>query len=195
MSKKNEKIWDFASHRIKYGKKKTPAKAGAKRSSTSAIPEWCTTSTIAKLIGKSDRWVQELVKSGVLSTEIPPEGGTRKYKTAETMQAYIEYVKEKAQGDKSAANAEELKLEKLCAEVNLKESQGRLYKLKTEVEEGNFVRAESAQKAVSDYMSVFRKFVLAIGYNLLVQQKSVSIMLVFGFWDVSKSKGILLTHF
>ena len=53
------------------------------------VPEWASTSVIAQLLGKTVRRVQQLTQEGVLETEIPPGGGTRKYRTCETIQRYV----------------------------------------------------------------------------------------------------------
>ena len=49
------------------------------------VPEWASTTAIAQLIGRSTRRVQQLTQDGVLSTEVPPGGGARRYRTAQTI--------------------------------------------------------------------------------------------------------------
>ena len=93
------------------------------------VPEWASTSVIAQLLGKTVRRVQQQTQEGVLETEIPPGGGTRKYRTCETIQRYVSYVEEKAHETGENSRATELTLKKLEAEVELKESQGQLHRL------------------------------------------------------------------
>ncbi len=114
---------------------KKPAKKAAKTEKpavlTGAVPEWSNTTAIAKILGKTVRRIQQLTQEGVLETEVPPNGGARKYRTCETVQRYIAHVEQKAQETGENGRTAELNLKKLEAEVELKESQGQLHRLKT----------------------------------------------------------------
>ena len=110
------------------------------------VPEWASTSVIAQLLGKTVRRVQQLTQEGVLETELPPGGGTRKYRTCETIQRYVSYVEEKAHETGENSRATELTLKKLEAEVELKESQGQLHRLKTAIAEGRYLPAEQVTR-------------------------------------------------
>ena len=100
------------------------------------VPEWASTTAIAQLIGRSTRRVQQLTQDGVLSTEVPPGGGARRYRTARTIQDYMAWQEQKVRDELSGSTLEELTIKKLQAEVELKESQGALHKLKTAIAEG-----------------------------------------------------------
>ena len=65
------------------------------------VPAWASTTAIAQLIGRSTRRVQQLTQDGVLSTEVPPGGGARRYRTARTIQDYMAYQEQKAREDLS----------------------------------------------------------------------------------------------
>lgn len=138
----------------KTGKEKTPV--------LTAVPEWASTTAIAQLLGKSVRRVQQLTQDGILFTEQPPGGGTRRYRTAETVQRYAAYLEEKAREEISGDTLEELTLKKLQAEVELKESQGALHKLKTAIAEGKYIKAEEATRDLADFMAMFKKFAMNI---------------------------------
>ena len=70
---------------------------------------------------------------------------------------------EKRTAEKLAGTtAEELNQRKLEAEVELKESQGKLHKLKAEIAEGKYVEVEQAEKDLEAYLDVFRRFLLAV---------------------------------
>lgn len=60
----------------------------------------------------------------------------------------------------SGAEAEELSLKKLRAEVALKESQGQLHKLKTAIAEGKYVDTENAGRDLAEFLRSFRQFAL-----------------------------------
>ena len=145
----------------------TTKKTAPKRSTTPAVltgtvPEWANSTAIAQLLGKTTRRIQQLTQDGVLETEVPPGGGARKYKTCETIQRYIAHIEQKAQETAAASSTAELNLRKLEAEVELKESQGQLHKLKTAIAEGKYIKAEEATRDLADFMAMFKKFAMNI---------------------------------
>ena len=129
---------------------------------TGTVPEYANATAIAQLIGKTVRRVQQLTQEGVLETEVPPGGGTRKYKTRETIQRYISHVEKKARESGESDRATELSLKKLQAEVELKESQGQLHRIKTAIAEGKYIPAEQATEELTEFMGVFKKFAMNI---------------------------------
>ena len=146
------------------GKAKTGAasKAAKAPAALNTVPEWASTTAVAKLLGKTTRRIQQLTQDGVLETEVPPGGGARKYKTCETIQRYIAHIEQKAQETAAASSTAELNLRKLEAEVELKESQGQLHKLKTAIAEGKYIKAEEATRDLADFMAMFKKFAMNI---------------------------------
>ena len=122
------------------------------------VPAWASTTAIAQLIGRSTRRVQQLTQDGVLSTEVPPGGGARRYRTARTLQDYMAWQEQKAREDLSGSTLEELTIKKLQAEVELKESQGALHKLKTAIAEGKYLPAEQVQGDPSDFLRRLKQF-------------------------------------
>ena len=115
-----------------------------------------------QLLGKTVRRVQQLTQEGVLETEIPPGGGARKYRTCATVQRYVAYVEAKAQETGENSRAAELTLKKLEAEVELKESQGQLHRLKTAIAEGRYLAADHATEELTEFMASFKKFAMNI---------------------------------
>lgn len=142
--------------------KKRAEKAKAPEALTGTVPEWANSTAIAQLLGKTTRRIQQLTQDGVLETEVPPGGGARKYKTCDTIGRYIAYVEEKAQEVGSGGKLAELNLKKLTAEVELKESQGTLHKLKTAIQEGKYIPADQATEELTEFMEDFRRFLNAI---------------------------------
>ena len=92
---------------------------------------------IASLFGVSVRRVQQLTQEGIISTTKTTEGN--RYELAPTIQKYIKYLSDKAYGKSKSEKEAELKEKKLQAEVALKESQGELHKLKTEIAAGKYI--------------------------------------------------------
>lgn len=140
----------------KTGKAETPAVLAG------TVPEWSSTTAIAQLLGKTVRRVQQLTQEGVLETVVPPDGGTRKYRTCETIQRYISHIEQKAKETGAESRTAELNLKKLQAEVDLKESQGELHRMKTAIAKGDYIPAEQATEDLADFMATFKTFAMAI---------------------------------
>lgn len=138
--------------------KKAPAKDKKPEIMHGKPTEWADSAAIGKLIGKSARRVQQLTQEGVLETAAPPGGGARKYRTCETVQKYIAHIEAKAQETGENSRTAELNLKKLEAEVELKESQGQLHRLKTAIAEGKYISADKATEDLAEFMAAFRKF-------------------------------------
>lgn len=143
-------------------KKTTTGKAEKPVVMSGAVPEWSSTKAISKLLGKTVRRIQQLTQEGVLETEVPPGGGARKYRTCETIQRYIAHVEQKAQETGENSRAAELNLKKLQAEVDLKESQGQLHRLKTAIAEGKYISADQATEELAEFLATFKKFAMNI---------------------------------
>lgn len=143
-------------------KKTTTGKAEKPVVMSGAVPEWSSTTAISKLLGKTVRRIQQLTQEGVLETEVPPGGGARKYRTCETIQRYIAHVEQKAQETGENSRAAELNLKKLQAEVDLKESQGQLHRLKTAIAEGKYISADQATGELAEFLATFKKFAMNI---------------------------------
>ena len=127
---------------------------------SSSVPEWATTKAIAKLLGYSVRRIQQLTQEGILETDVPPWGGVRRYKTCETIQKYIAHIEQKVQETGENSRVAELTLKKLEAEVELKESQGQLHRLKTAIAEGKYIASEQATEELEEFMARFKRFAL-----------------------------------
>lgn len=143
-------------------KKKTTKKTDKPAVLSGTVPEWASTTVIAQLLGYSVRRIQQLTQEGILETEVPPGGGARKYKTCETIQKYIAHIEQKAQETGENSRAAELALKKLEAEVELKESQGQLHRLKTAIAEGKYIPADQATEELEEFVARFKRFALNI---------------------------------
>lgn len=141
---------------------KRAGKAAAPAVLTGAVPEWSSTTAIAQLLGKTVRRIQQLTQEGALETEIPTGGGARKYRTCETVQRYVAYVEQKAQENGEKGRTAELNLKKLTAEVELKESQGQLSRLKADIAEGKYIETAMATEQLAEFMTTFKTFAMNI---------------------------------
>lgn len=124
------------------------------------LNDFVSSTDLAKLLGLSVRRIQQLTADGTLPATDKEHG--RKYCLADAIQAYIKSVQTKT--DNSSAKSRILKLqeEKLAAEVELKQSQGELHQLKTQIAQGKYISVEEAQLEYQKFFVVFKKFAAAI---------------------------------
>ena len=119
---------------------------------------------IASLFGVSVRRVQQLTQEGIISTTKTSEGN--RYDLAPTIQKYIKYLSDKAYGKSRNEKEMELREQKLQAEIALKESQGDLHRLKTEMAAGKYIDIEEVQMDYSRFFVAFKKFALSLPSRL-----------------------------
>lgn len=119
---------------------------------------------IANLFGVSVRRVQQLTQEGIISTVQTSQG--RRYELAPTIQKYIKYLSDKAYGKSKSETESKLKEQKLRAEVALKESQGELHRLRTEIAAGNYISVEEVKMDYSRFFISFKKFAMSLPSKL-----------------------------
>ena len=119
---------------------------------------------IAKLFGVSVRRIQQITQEGIISTVQTSEG--RRYELTPTIQKYTKYLSEKAYGKDKSEKEDKLKEQKLRAEIALKESQGELHRLRTEIAAGNYVSVEEVKVDYSRFFISFKKFAMSIPSKL-----------------------------
>lgn len=115
---------------------------------------------IAQLFGVTVRRIQQLTQEGVLQTSETSEG--RRYDLVPTIQAYVQYLSDKAYGKNRSEKEMELREQKMKAEIALKESQGELHQLKTSIAAGKYISVEEVQVDYSKFFVIFKKFALSI---------------------------------
>lgn len=115
---------------------------------------------IAQLFGVSVRRIQQLTQDGVIQTTQTSQG--RRYETIPTIQKYIQYLSDKAYGKSKSEAEANLREQKLRAEVALKESQGELHRLRTEIAAGKYISVEEVKLDYSRFFVVLKKFVMGI---------------------------------
>ena len=128
--------------------------------------------TIANLFGVSVRRIQQLTQEGVLPT-IETEAG-RRYETIPTIQRYVRYLSDKAYGKSRSEKEAELREQKLAAEIALKESQGELHRLKTEIAAGKYVAIEEVTLDYQRFFVTFKKFAMGMPARITDQITGVA---------------------
>ena len=105
---------------------------------------------IASLFGVTVRRVQQLTQEGIISTTKTKEGN--RYELAPTIQRYVKYLSDKAYGKSKSEKEAELREQKLQAEIALKESQGEMHRLKTEIASGKYIDIEEVKMDYSRFL-------------------------------------------
>lgn len=120
---------------------------------------------IAQLFGVTVRRIQQLTQEGVLPTTETVEG--RRYDLVPTIQSYVKYLSDKAYGKNRSEKEMELKEQKLQAEIALKESQGELHRLKTDIAAGRYIAIEEVTMDYQRFFVTFKKFAMSLPARLL----------------------------
>lgn len=124
--------------------------------------DWKRPEEIAAVFGVSVRRVQQLVQEGIIKSEKIPGHAGRMFDLLPTITDYIKYLSDKAYGKSRSDKELALKEKKLKAEIALKESQGELHRLKTEIASGKYISVEEVQLDYQRFFVQLKKFVLAI---------------------------------
>lgn len=124
--------------------------------------EFVRADVVAKLFGVTVRRIQQLTQDGVLPTVKVNGQGHNKYELVPTIQRYIQYLSDKAHGKAKSENEGLLKEQKLKAEIALKESQGELHRLRTDIAAGKYISIEEVRLDYSRFFVVLKKFVLGV---------------------------------
>lgn len=115
-------------------------------------------SMLAQVVGLTTRYVQNLNGDGIFKS-----GGRGKgYPLLDCVKSYCEYMRNKSAGKPATDKEAELKQKKLEAEIALKESQGELHRLKTDIQAGRFIAVEDVKLDYDRFFVIFKKFALAI---------------------------------
>lgn len=117
--------------------------------------------TICRLFGLSGRRIEQLVADGIID-RVKTKSGEVRFELAPTIQKYVKYLSDKAYGRERSDKEAELKEQKLRADVALKESQGELHRLRTEIAQGNYISVEEVKADYSRFFIVFKNFALSI---------------------------------
>lgn len=120
---------------------------------------------IAQLFNfEGPRRIEQLTRDGVIDAVLVDVDGhkVRRYDLAPTIQKYVKYLSDKAYGRSRSEKEMELKEQKLEAEVALKESQGELHRLKTQIAAGEYISIDEVRLDYAKFFLVFKKFAMSI---------------------------------
>lgn len=125
----------------------------------------CEPNAIAGLFNfKGRRRIEQLTSDRVLSAVLETVDGhkVRRYDLIPTIQRYVKFLSDKAYGKSRSEKEMELKEQKLQAEIALKESQGELHRLKTQIAAGEYISIDEVRLDYAKFFLVFKKFAMSI---------------------------------
>lgn len=119
---------------------------------------------IAQIFGVSTRRVEQLKTEGI----IKGEGKPTKYDLLPTIQAYIRYLSDKANGrEKKQADAD-LMTQKLEAEKRIKSAKAEMAEIELKELQGKMHRAEDVEAIMTDHVFFLRSMLMAMPGKLAV---------------------------
>lgn len=131
-----------------------------------ATGQYYESKVIAQLFGVSVRRIQQLTQEGIIeTTQVPGEG--RRYELVPTIQAYTKYLADKAYGREQSDREAELKEQKMKADIALKESQGELHRLKTDIAAGKYIAVEEVRMDYERFFVIFKNFAMSLSTRLV----------------------------
>lgn len=122
------------------------------------------TQVIAKIFGVSTRRVEQLKTEGI----IKGQGKPTKYDLLPTIQAYIKYLSDKANGREKKETMANLEEAKLTAEVEIKKSKAEAARLELKELQGKMHRAEDVEAIFTDHVLFLRSMLLSMPGKLAV---------------------------
>lgn len=121
---------------------------------------FCEVKEIADLFGVSVRRVQQLTQEGIIKTTQTPNG--KRYDKNATVKVYIKYLSDKAYGRDQTKKESDLKAEKMAAEIELKNTQNEMQKLRHDIYSGKYIKVEQVKADYQQFMIILKRLLLSI---------------------------------
>ena len=125
---------------------------------------------IAKIFGVSTRRVEQLKTEGI----IKGQGKPTKYDLLPTIQAYIKYLSDKANGREKKEVDAQLETEKLTAEKRIKMAKAEMAELELKEMRGELHRASDVEAITTDHVLYMRSMLMALPGKLAVDVAAIS---------------------
>ena len=127
------------------------------------------TQVIAKIFGVSTRRIEQLKTEGV----IRGQGKPTKYDLLPTIQAYIKYLSDKANGREKKEVDAQLETEKLTAEKRIKTAKAEIVELELRELKGELHRSDDVEAITTDHVMFVRSMLMALPGKLAVDLASI----------------------
>jgi phage terminase Nu1 subunit (DNA packaging protein) len=124
---------------------------------------------IAKIFGVSTRRVEQLKAEGI----IKGQGKPTKYDLLPTIQAYIKYLSDKANGREKKETDSQLETEKLTAEKRIKEAKAEMVELELQELKGELHRSKDVEDITTDHIMMVRSMLMALPGKLAVDLAAI----------------------
>ena len=128
-----------------------------------------TSQVIAKIFGVSTRRVEQLKTEGV----IKGQGKPTKYDLLPTIQAYIRYLSDKANGREKKETDSQLETEKLTAEKRIKMAKAEMAELELKELKGDLHRSSDVEAITTDHVMAVRSMLMALPGKLAVDLATI----------------------
>ena len=128
-----------------------------------------TSQVIAKIFGVSTRRVEQLKTEGV----IKGQGKPTKYDLLPTIQAYIRYLSDKANGREKKESDAQLETEKLTAEKRIKMAKAEMAELELKELKGDLHRSSDVEAITTDHVMFVRSMLMALPGKLAVDVAAI----------------------
>ena len=124
---------------------------------------------IAKIFGVSTRRVEQLKTEGI----IKGQGKPTRYDLLPTIQAYIRYLSDKANGREKKERDAQLETEKLDAEKRIKAAKAEIAELELRELRGELHRAADVEAITTDHVMLLRSMLMALPGKLAVDMAAI----------------------
>lgn len=122
--------------------------------------------TIATLFSVDARRVQQLAKEGII--DAVKDGHANRYDLLPTIQKYIKYLSDKANGRQPSKKDSEIESKRLEAEADLKRSKADMADLQLKELQGQMHRSEDVEAVMTDLVYTIRSMLMALPGRLAV---------------------------
>ena len=127
------------------------------------------TQVIAKIFGVSTRRIEQLKTEGI----IKGEGRPTKYDLLPTIQTYIKYLSDKANGREKKQTDAELETSKLEAESRYKTAKAKMAELELKELQGELHRASDVEAITTDHVMFLRSMLMTLPGALAVDLAAI----------------------
>ena len=122
------------------------------------------TQVIAKIFGVTTRRVQQLKDEGI----IQGQGNPMRFDLLPTIQSYIRYLSDKANGREKKEAMAKLEEDKLRAEAEIKQAKAKQSQMELKELQGKLHRAEDVEAIFTDHVMFLRSMLMALPGKLAV---------------------------
>lgn len=125
---------------------------------------------LAKFFKKSVRRIEQLKSEGV----IKGKGRPTKYDLFPTIQAYIEYLENKAYGREKKQTDAQLETDRLASDARIKKAKAEMAELELKEIRGQMHRAADVEAITTDHVMYIRSMLMALPGKLAVDMARIN---------------------